>query len=107
MSALPPIADIRRLGCDVRFVPIGDITAASFNHLVGAGERRQRMVRFIALNLAGWITGRFSGFSPFRCCTNPNIAGELPADLPRSYAGLGDPTFGFLTLGALEIHGLQ
>ena len=25
MSALPPKADIRRLGCDVRFVPIADI----------------------------------------------------------------------------------
>jgi hypothetical protein len=25
MSALPPIADIRRLGCDVRFVPIADM----------------------------------------------------------------------------------
>ena len=40
MSALPPIADIRRLGRDVRFVPIADI--GLLDHLVGAGEERLR-----------------------------------------------------------------
>jgi hypothetical protein len=40
MSALPPIADIRRTVSHVRFVPIADI--ASFDHLIGAGEQRGR-----------------------------------------------------------------
>ena len=46
MSALPPIADIRRLGCDVRFVPIAAICTAAnnplFDHLVGADQDGQR-----------------------------------------------------------------
>ena len=50
MSALPPIADIKRLGGDVCFVPEADIEL--FDHLVGPGEH-------------GWWHGeaeRFGGF---------------------------------------------
>jgi len=39
----PPETDIRRLGHDVRFVPIADIRL--FNHLVGGGEQGRRHVR--------------------------------------------------------------
>ena len=43
MSALPPIADIGRPGCDVRFVPLADIAPpALFDHLVGAAEQVER-----------------------------------------------------------------
>jgi hypothetical protein len=48
MSALPPIADIRRTGCDVRFVPKADSCIAanttSLDHLAGASEHRGRNV---------------------------------------------------------------
>ena len=44
MSALPPIADIRRLGCDVRFVPkrthaLQQKKRRLFDHLVGAQQK--------------------------------------------------------------------
>jgi hypothetical protein len=45
MSALPPKADIRRLGRNVRFVPIADSCAAAnslFDHLVGALKQWRR-----------------------------------------------------------------
>jgi hypothetical protein len=46
MSAIPPKADIRRRGVDVRFVPKADICvcvqqiSTLFDHLVGAGKQR-------------------------------------------------------------------
>ena len=74
MSALPPKADIRRLGSDVRFVPVADM-AQLFDHLVGAGEHGRRHGRSIDLAVlmlitnsyfVGACTGRSAGFSPLR-----------------------------------------
>jgi len=44
MSALPPKADIGRLGCNVRFVPKADIAPLQINLIVGAGEYGRRQV---------------------------------------------------------------
>ena len=44
MSALPPKADIRRLGLDVRLVPIADIRPTSLDHLVG---KREQLIRHV------------------------------------------------------------
>jgi hypothetical protein len=46
MSALPPKADIVECDRHVRFVPIADIRACLFDHLVSNGEyaRRNREV---------------------------------------------------------------
>ena len=43
MSALPPKADIRRLGCDVCEVPIADITAYSITS--SARSRKSRLTK--------------------------------------------------------------
>ena len=40
MSALPPKADMCSALVNVRFVPIADIRATSFDHLVGAADKR-------------------------------------------------------------------
>jgi hypothetical protein len=42
MSALPPIADISSCNCDVRFVPVGDITSFF--------EKDQSAPHFVVLN---------------------------------------------------------
>ena len=47
MSALPPIADIRRLGCDVRFVPIADRYSI---YPSAAAAKRKPGHRNVALN---------------------------------------------------------
>ena len=49
MSALPPIADIRRLGCDVRFVPIADI-----GRLSRSPRRRARVASAARRARAPW-----------------------------------------------------
>jgi hypothetical protein len=38
MSALLPKADIRRLNCNVRFVPKADITSGLIDYFIGAAE---------------------------------------------------------------------
>jgi hypothetical protein len=49
MSALPRIADIRRLSWDVRFVPKNRHRADSFDHRVGGGKKRRDRQRRVVL----------------------------------------------------------
>ena len=52
MSALPPIADIRRLGCDVRFVPLADMadySAMSALPPIADMDRASSDVRFVPI----------------------------------------------------------
>lgn len=44
-SALPPKADVPRAARHVRKVPKPEVRPSSFDHLVGAGEHRQGIVR--------------------------------------------------------------
>ena len=52
MSALPPKADIRRLGRDVRFVPQADIRCCLFDHFIC--EREQPSRHFKTNSLRGF-----------------------------------------------------
>ena len=73
MSVLPSTADVIGSLRHVRFVPKAEVTA-SFDHLVGAGEKRRRNLeteRFCGLEIDGkqefdgllnWKLGRFSAF---------------------------------------------
>ena len=98
MSALRPIADIA-------------ICAAANSVAIRSPRRRGRAASAhgeIYCSELGRLDHReVFGFFTLQMLHKSELAGELPANLLRSYAGLGDPTFGFLTLGALEIHGLQ
>ena len=53
MSAVTPIADIHDCGWNVRYVPLvtnaPQQIASLFDHLVGAGENRERQMRFNVL----------------------------------------------------------
>ena len=79
MSALPPIADIKRTGCDVRFVPLAtnapqqmmrySITSSAIASTPD-GIARPSVLAVLRLitnsNLVGCMTGRSAGFSPLR-----------------------------------------
>ena len=79
MSALPPKADIGRLGCDVRFVPIATkCTAANDGYSItssarasnGGGTVEAERLGGLQVdhrsNFVGACTGRSAGFSPLR-----------------------------------------
>ena len=61
MSALPPIADIGRLGCDVRFVPIAAICTAAHECIDRGSARRDWRLRKTRLEWLDGIEGDLLG----------------------------------------------